>query len=126
MPKRKRRREDTEATPSTKEAGHAPVDPEVALFAQRAKEERERRKAEQRAEAERRKHEAEHQRLIAAKDDAVAKVKELRRRDRVPPGATAEADAAYKAALAALIEFETGEAPPWAATDAPAPEPEDD
>ena len=62
----------------------------------------------------RRKKEAEHQELIAAKDDAVARVKALRRRDRVAAGETAEADAAYKAALAALIEFETGAPPPWA------------
>ena len=72
--------------------------------------------------AERRKQEAEHQDLVKAKDDAVARVKALRRRDRVAPGETAEADAAYKAALAALIEFETGAPPPWAATDESAPD----
>ena len=58
------------------------VDPQVALFARRHQEELERQKAEQRAAAERRKREAEHQRLVAAKDDAVARVKALRRRDR--------------------------------------------
>jgi hypothetical protein len=125
MPKRKRRREGS-GTEAGSTAANAPVDPAVALFAQRHKEERERQKAEQRAEAERRKHEADHQRLIAEKDAAVAKVKELRRRDRVPPGAAAEADAAYKAALAALIEFETGAPPPWAATDAPPPDVDSD
>ena len=34
----------------------------------------------------------------------------------------ARLDAAYKAALAALIEHETGAPPPWAATGSPAPE----
>lgn len=124
MPKRKRRRDVTTTPTAEAQPTSAPVDPAVALFAQRHQEDLDRQKAEQRAAAERRKREAEHQRLIAEKDGAVAKVKELRRRDRVPPGAAAEADAAYKAALAALIEFETGAPPPWAATDAPPPEPD--
>ena len=100
----------------------ASVDPQVALFAQRHKEELERQKAAQREEAARRKKEAEHQELIKAKDDAVARVKALRRRDRVAPGETAEADAAYKTALAALIEFETGAPPPWASSGEAAPD----
>ena len=128
MPKRKRR--DRPTTTGTSEpteaasAGAPPVDPQVALFAQRHQEDLDRQKAEQRAAAERRKREAQHQDLIKAKDGAVARVKSLRRRDRVAPGETAEADAAYKAALAALIEFETGAAPPWAATDEAPPDAE--
>ena len=118
MPKRKRR--DRTSEPEAVEG--ASVDPQVALFAQRHKEELERQKAAQRAETARRKKEAEHQELVEAKDDAVARVKALRRRDRVAPGETAEADAAYKAALAALIEFETGAPPPWASTGESAPD----
>jgi hypothetical protein len=121
VPKRKRR----DRTSEPEEVESASVDPQVALFAQRHKEELERQKAAQRAEAARRKKEAEHRVLVQAKDDAVARVKALRRRDRVAPGEAAEADAAYKAALAALIEFETGAPPPWAATDEAAPEPDD-
>jgi hypothetical protein len=128
MPKRKRRDRPTTARASEPteavSAGAAPVDPQVALFAQRHQEDLDRQKAEQRAAAERRKRDAQHQDLIKAKDDAVARVKALRRRDRVASGETAEADAAYKAALAALIEFETGAAPPWATTDEPPPDAE--
>jgi hypothetical protein len=40
----------------------------------------------------------------------------------VAPGETSDADAAYKAALAALIEFETGAPPPWASTGESAPD----
>ncbi len=126
MPKRKRRDRAPSTSPSDPSSSSAAVDPQVALFAQRHREEQERQKAEQRAAAEQRKQEAEHQRLIAVKDDAVARVKALKRRDRVRPGETAEADAAYKAALAALIEFETGAPPPWAAPGSPEPDPEAD
>jgi hypothetical protein len=107
MPKRKRRRDDTDGSNES-------VDPQVALFARRHQEDLERQKTEQRAAAERRRREEEHQRLVAEKDDAVARVKALRGRARVPPEAAAEADAAYKAATAALIEFETGARPTWA------------
>jgi hypothetical protein len=125
VPKRKRSREDANGDGAQPEAAVPKVDPQVALFAQRHQEELDRQKAEQRAAAERRKREAEHQRLVAAKDDAVARVKALRRRDRVPAGETATADTAYKASLAALIEFETGEPPTWAASGAAAPDVDD-
>ena len=71
MPKRKRR--DRERT-APADPG-APVDPNVALFAQRHRDELDRQKAEQRAAAEQRRRETEHERLVAAKDDAVARVK---------------------------------------------------
>ena len=113
MPKHKRSREQS----SESKPPEATVDPQVALFAQRHQEGIARQKADQRAEAERRKRDEEHKALVAAKDEAVARVKELRRRDRVPAGAVAEADAAYNAAVASLIEFETGAPPSWAPTD---------
>ena len=95
----------------------------MALFAQRHQEALDRQKAEQRAAADAASG-GPAPGSVKAKDDAAARVKSLRRRDRVAPGETAEADAAYKAALAALIEFETGAAPPWAATDEAPPDAE--
>jgi len=51
--------------------------------------------------------------LLAAKDEAAARLKRLRAEGR-PRQQMSDADAAYRAALAALQEFETGERPHWA------------
>jgi colicin import membrane protein len=88
------------------------VDPNLALFASWMKEEQEREREEKRrAKAERAKAERERA-LRKAKDDAAAEVKRLRS----SPTATAEekaaADAAYRAALEALVAAESGEEPP--------------
>jgi hypothetical protein len=58
-------------------------------------------------------HEARHQELIAAKEAAAATIRRLRADGR-PREKMAQADAAYRHALAELQEFETGERPHWA------------
>jgi len=90
------------------------VDPNVALFAARVREEQERKKAEKRAAREARRAIEEHQRLVDAKEAAAAELKRLRRQGGAGAERVARADAVYRAALAALITNETGEAPPWA------------
>src|SRR6478609_8241073 len=91
-----------------------PVDPNVALFAARVREEQAREKAEKRAAREARRAVEEHQRLVDVKEAAAAELKRLRRQGGAGAERVARADAAYRAALAALITNETGEAPPWA------------
>jgi hypothetical protein len=94
----------------------AAVDPNVALFAARVREEQAREKAEKRAAREARRAVEEHQRLVDAKEAAAAELKRLRRQGGAGAERVARADAVYRAALAALITNETGEAPPWAPT----------
>jgi hypothetical protein len=93
------------------------VDPDVARFASlmRAEERRE-REAKAAARQERRRAD-EHARLERAKDEAAAEVKRLRGSSRATAAERAAADEAYKAALAALVAAETGEAPAWAPGD---------
>lgn len=87
---------------------------DLELFASFVKaEERKEREAKAAAKAERRQAD-EHARLVTAKEDAAALVKRLRSSDRATAEEKAAADAAYKAALAAVVAAETGEAPTWA------------
>jgi len=105
-------------------AGPEAVDPNVALFAARVREEEAREKAEKRAAREARRAVEEHQRLVDAKEAAADELKRLRRRGGAGAERVAQADAVYRAALAALITNETGEAPSWApAIEEPADEP---
>ena len=62
-------------------------------------------------------------RLQKAKEAAAAEVKRLRASDRATAEEKAAADAAYKAALAAVVAAETGEAPTWAPPPTDAAEP---
>lgn len=96
---------------------------DLELFASFVRsEERKEREAKAAARAERREAD-EHARLVKAKDDAAAEVKRLRASERATAEQKAAADDAYKAALAALVAAETGEAPAWApAQDEPAVE----
>lgn len=93
---------------------------DLELFAEfvRAEEQKE-RDAKKAARDERRKADEQSQ-LVKAKEEAAALVKRLRGSDRATAEQKAEADAAYKAALAAVVAAETGETPTWA----PAPEAE--
>ena len=123
MPKRKRSKElRLTVAPSVAAAGVAPAPtprPEseqeraAKLFAEsiRAHEAQDRAARErQAAAAERgRRHEA----VVADKEEAAARLRRLRADGR-PRGQMAEAEATYRAALAALTEFETGERPHWA------------
>ena len=94
---------------------------DLELFASFVRdEERKEREAKKAARDERRQAD-EHGRLVKAKEDAAALVKRLRSSARATAEQKVEADAAYKAALAAVVAAETGTAPAWAP---PAPEPE--
>ncbi len=108
-------------------AKRAPIDPEqaaadLAAFSNfiRSQEQAE-RDAKKAARDERRKAD-DRNRLVKAKEDAAAEVKRLRTREGASAEQKAAADEAYKAALAAVVAAETGEAPAWAP--APAPEAE--
>src|SRR5262249_30212305 len=95
---------------------------EAADRAARERKEAAERDARERAEAaEAVRHRREE--LIAAKDTAAARLKRLRAEGH-PRGQMAEAEAAYRAALAALQEDETGERPHWAPAPPPADEPD--
>ena len=87
------------------------VDPNVALFAQWATSEREREKAAQREAQNARRQAKAAEELTSNKQKAAAELKRLR----ASPNATAEqkAEAAYRAALAAVVEAETGAPPSW-------------
>ena len=106
-------------------AGTTPVDSEqeraARLFSQSiATHEADRAAQEQRAEAATR--DRRHGELLSEKETAAARLRRLRADGR-PRQQMAEAEAAYRAALAALTEFETGERPRWAP---PAPEEDED
>jgi hypothetical protein len=108
VPKRKRRDKRAAAL-----AEGPPVDPSVALFAKRERDKVDENRNRQRALAAERNRAAEHERLTAAKDKAVAEVKRLRKTTRATEAQRAEADAAYRTATADLIAHETGERPHW-------------
>ncbi|MCU1397504.1 MAG: hypothetical protein JWN62_613 [Acidimicrobiales bacterium] len=120
MPKRNRTKEQR-ATHTPMHAAVAPVAPTVdteqaraaKLFAEsiRSHEAADRAERERKAAATAR--EANHAELIAAKESAAASIRQLRADGR-PRQKMADAEAVYRAALAALTEFETGERPHWA------------
>lgn len=119
MAKRRRRRAAADGSnptaPATASGGDAArIDPDVARFAARVREQREAEQAQMRAAREARRR-AEHQgQLVAAKDAAAAAVKALRARPHSTPEEQAAAEAVYRQALAALLTFETGIPPAWA------------
>ena len=132
MPRRKRRDKpssspvagtaaDPRGTTAEPRRDAPPIDPAVALFAQRHQQGIEREKEKQRQRAAEQRKAGEHDRLVAAKDQAVAEMKRINR----SPGASQEdrdaADAAYRAATADLIAQETGERPDWAPVVEPDP-----
>jgi len=123
MPKRKRR--DLRAAAAAAAAEHPVVDPQIALFARRHQAERQQAKDAKRARAEARLREQEHARLTTAKDGAAAKLKAVRRKERIGPGEVEVAEAAYRVALGELVAFETGAPPTWAATEEAEPDPEE-
>ena len=95
---------------------------DLELFAQFVRtEERKERDAKKAARDERRQAD-EHNQLVKAKEDAAALVKRLRGSDRATAEQKAEADAAYKTALAAVVAAETGASPTWAPEPEPAPQ----
>jgi hypothetical protein len=94
---------------------------DLEIFAQFVRDEEEKERSAKKAAREERRQADEHAKLVRAKEDAASRVKRLRASDRASAEEKAEADAAYKAALAALVAAETGEAPTWAP---PAPEPD--
>ena len=125
MPKRNRTKEQrsigghaVQTQPTTSPApAAAAVESEQAraarLFVQSVKA----HEAADRAERERQDAAAAHQRhgaeLLAAKESAAALIRQLRADGR-PRQKMADAEAAYRHALAELTEFETGERPHWA------------
>ncbi len=118
MTRRKRSRRALEAAREQGDAAAIPVDPDVARFVTRTREQQAAERERKRAKRERRQRAEEHQRRMATKDAAVAEVKRLRAGARSTAEQIATADAAYRAALADLIAFETGVTPAWAASDA--------
>lgn len=116
MPSRRRR------TPG----GPPPAAPESAaeLFARRQAEARQAQRDADRARAAARKVEAEHQRLIAEKDAAASRLKRARQSG-ASGAARQEADAAYRAALEALLAHERGDPPPSEATNEGTGQPDD-
>ncbi len=90
------------------------VESDLSVFAGRVAAEKARRRDDQRARREAKRHAEDLAKLVAAKDDAAGTVKRLRGRDGVSAVQRAEADAAYRNALAALVQAETGAAPSWA------------
>jgi hypothetical protein len=125
VPKQRRHPSDPPSAAAAAQPGaSAPVDPDVARFAAALKEsarreaEAKRQAAEARQRAEQVAAEAERVKdLERAKDAAASRLRDARRSGR----GVAEAEAAYKAALAAVVAAETGERPAWA-PDEPEPE----
>lgn len=87
---------------------------DLELFAQFVRDEERKERDAKKAAREERRQADEHAKLVKAKEDAAALVKRLRGSDRATAQEKADADAAYKAALAAVVAAETGEAPTWA------------
>lgn len=119
MPKRNRHKELKRSGQLVVERPATKQEQDVKLFAEsvRAQEAAERKARQEAVEALRRANR--HDELTAAKAAAVADLKAARARGGAERVAAAEA--AYRAALAELQEFETGERPAWA----PAPPPTD-
>ena len=97
------------------------LDPNVVLFAAWVKAEEGKERDAKKAARKAREAEKAERAVVDTKDAAAAEVKRLRNDPKATPEARAEADAAYRSALAAVVVAETGEAPDWAP---PAPEPE--
>ena len=103
----------SQATPAAV-AEEVAIDPDVARFVTRERQQQAAQQELKRAKREARQKAEEHQRLVVAKDAAASEVKRLRSLSNVPDGDAAKADLAYRDALAALIASETGSAPAWA------------
>jgi hypothetical protein len=120
MARRRRRREpgaETAPEPGGKpgaEGRRAPVDPDVARFAQRLQASKDAERAAQRAARDDRRRQDEHARLVSAKDAAAAQVRAVRARPSPSADDVQAAEAAYRAALGALVASETGQQPAWA------------
>jgi len=112
VPKRNRHKELKRSGQVLVERAPTKAEQDVKLFAEsvRAQEAAERKARQEAVEALRRQNR--HDELVAAKAAAVAELKSARARGGADRIATAEA--AYRAALAELQEFETGERPTWA------------
>ena len=121
MPKRNRTKEQRAAhvpPPQAKaEPAASTVDTEQARAAKLFAESIRSHEAADRAERDRKAaataREAQHTALISTKESAAALIRQLRADGR-PRQKMADAEAAYRTALAALTEFETGERPHWA------------
>jgi hypothetical protein len=114
MPKRNRHRE-LKRSGVIQPAAPTPVERDVQLFAQRVKADEQAALDEKRRAREAMEYANRHDALKAAKEQAVVDLKKVR-----GSGAgsqrVAEAEAAYRTALADLQEFETGARPTWART----------
>jgi hypothetical protein len=129
MPKRKRHRSSSpaEATANGQPSVEAApaVDPAVAMFAERHRQQQEAERTRREAERLARRLADERAALLRTKDEAAARLKAVRRQEVIAPGEVEAAEAAYTAATADLVEAETGERPTWApARPEPDPEPE--
>lgn len=91
------------------EGGPAEVDPNLALFASWAKEEKTREREEKAAARAERELAEREGALRKAKDDAAALVKRLRSNPSASTEEKAAADTAYRSALAAVVAAEKGE-----------------
>jgi hypothetical protein len=97
---------------------------DLELFASFVRDEEKKERDAKKAARDERRQADELTKLVKAKEDAAALVKRLRGSDRATAEQKTEADAAYKAALAAVVAAETGEAPTWAPPVEAEPEPE--
>ncbi|MGE0881178.1 MAG: hypothetical protein AB7L13_04685 [Acidimicrobiia bacterium] len=115
------------------EADNADIARFAALSAEKSQREKQQRQAESKAREEERKRQLEanaeqrrHDDAQAVKEKAARTLKQLRARG-AKPAEIAEAEAAYKEALAGLIAVETGTRPEWApAAETAAGESQDD
>lgn len=110
MPARRRRKPGgVEETPdlSTRQGRKAAQQRAARVFADRQRAEREEQSRQARERNEARRRERRRQELIEAKDKAAARLRDVRRRD-LPGAVRAEAEAAYRAALDALMRDEQG------------------
>lgn len=111
MPKRNRHREQKRS--GVVKAPPTPVERDVQIFAQRVKADEQAARDEKRRARDAMEYANRHDALKSAKQQAVVELKKVR-----GSGAgsqrVAEAEAAYRAAVAELVEFETGERPTWA------------
>lgn len=110
MPPRRRRRPGgapAEFDLSTPQGRKAAQQSAAQAFAQRQRAEREEQSRLARERNEARRKEQRRQELVEAKDRAAARLRDVRRRN-VPGAVRAEADAAYRAALDALLRDEQG------------------
>lgn len=131
MPKRKRTKEPrpvvsgSAAVPAASQRIDSAQERAAQLFAEsiRSHEAADRATREQAAAAA--DEERRHASLVADKEAAAARLRRLRADGR-PRQQMADAESAYRVALAALQEFETGERPHWAPVVPPEVEPEPD